>query len=105
MSLTPTIRMNGLAFFILPSALLFAMFFFLPTGLMAVMSLLTGNPVVAPNVAFTTRHYARIADDPYYFEVIWTTIRIGLWTTLAALATRTCAIPVSCCSIAPAAIC
>ena len=86
MSLAPTIRMNGLAFFILPSALLFALFFFLPIGLMAVMSLLTGNPVVAPNVAFTTRHYARIADDPYYFEVIWTTIRIGLWTTLAALA-------------------
>ncbi|KRR21441.1 ABC transporter permease [Bradyrhizobium lablabi] len=86
MSLAPAIRMNGLAFFILPSALLFALFFFLPIGLMAVMSLLTGNPVVAPNVAFTTRHYARIADDPYYFEVIWTTIRIGLWTTLAALA-------------------
>jgi len=47
------IRINGLALFILPSALLFALFFVLPIGLMAVMSVLTGNPVVAPHV--TTR--------------------------------------------------
>jgi putative spermidine/putrescine transport system permease protein len=78
-------RINGLALFILPSALLFALFFFLPIGLMAVMSLLTGNPVVMPHVAFTTRHYARMLADSYYIEVIWTTIRIGLWTTLIAL--------------------
>jgi putative spermidine/putrescine transport system permease protein len=52
---------------------------------MAVMSLLTGNPVVAPHVGFTARHYLRIVGDPYYLEVIWTTIRIGLWTTLASL--------------------
>jgi putative spermidine/putrescine transport system permease protein len=77
---------NGLALFILPSALLFALFFFLPIGLMALMSVLTGNPVVAPKVAFTTRHYARMVDDPFYLEVIWTTIRIGLVTTLVALA-------------------
>ena len=44
---------NSLALLILPSALLFALFFFLPIGLMAVMSVLTGNPVVMPNVAFT----------------------------------------------------
>ena len=85
MSKTAAVSPNGLALFILPSALLFAVFFFLPIGLMAVMSLLTGNPVVAPNVAFTTRHYQRILDDPYHLEVIWTTIRIGLWTTIASL--------------------
>jgi putative spermidine/putrescine transport system permease protein len=78
-------RINGLALFILPSALLFVLFFFLPIGLMAVMSLLTGNPVVMPHVAFTARHYQRLVDDSYYLEVIWTTIRIGLWTTLIAL--------------------
>ncbi len=78
-------RLNGLAVFILPSALLFTLFFFLPIGLMAVMSLLTGNPVVMPHVAFTTRNYARIMNDPYYLEVIWTTLRIGLLTTLFAL--------------------
>jgi putative spermidine/putrescine transport system permease protein len=86
MSSASTTRPNGLALFILPSALLFAVFFFLPIGLMALMSALTGNPVVMPKVAFTTRHYARIVNDPYYLEVIWTTIRIGLVTTLVALA-------------------
>jgi putative spermidine/putrescine transport system permease protein len=85
MSLAAPQRINGLALFILPSALLFTLFFFLPIGLMAVMSLLTGNPVVMPHVAVTTRHYARIIDDPYYLEVIWTTIRIGLLTTLVSL--------------------
>ncbi|MDU6832891.1 MAG: ABC transporter permease [Bradyrhizobium sp.] len=35
-------RVNSLALLILPSALLFALFFFLPIGLMAVMSVLTG---------------------------------------------------------------
>jgi putative spermidine/putrescine transport system permease protein len=65
--------------------LLFVLFFFLPIGLMAMMSLLTGNPVVMPHVAFTARHYQRLIDDSYYLEVIWTTIRIGLWTTLIAL--------------------
>jgi putative spermidine/putrescine transport system permease protein len=86
MNSAATTRPNGLALFILPSALLFALFFFLPIGLMALMSVLTGNPVVAPKVAFTTRHYARMVDDPFYLEVIWTTIRIGLVTTLVALA-------------------
>jgi putative spermidine/putrescine transport system permease protein len=86
MSSAATQRPNGLALFILPSALLFALFFFLPIGLMATMSVLTGNPVVMPKVAFTTRHYARMIDDPFYLEVIWTTIRIGLVTTLVALA-------------------
>src|SRR5215207_9101393 len=74
-----------IAWLIAPSALLFALFFFLPMGLMAMISLLTGNPVVQSNVDFTTKYYRRILDDSYYFEVIWTTLRIGLLTTLAAL--------------------
>ena len=85
MSAPSSQRLNGLALLILPSALLFTLFFFLPIGLMAVMSCLTGNPVVMPHVAFTTRHYARIVNDSYYLEVIWTTLRIGLLTTLFAL--------------------
>src|SRR3954464_8495327 len=74
-----------IAWLIAPSALLFALFFFLPMGLMAMISVLSGNPVVQPNVSFTGKHYQRIISDPYYFEVIWTTLRIGLLTTLAAL--------------------
>jgi putative spermidine/putrescine transport system permease protein len=74
-----------IAWLIAPSALLFALFFFLPMGLMAMISLLTGNPVVQPHVAFTGKYYQRLVSDPYYFEVIWTTLRIGLLTTLASL--------------------
>src|SRR5436309_2668613 len=74
-----------IAWLIAPSALLFALFFFLPMGLMAMISLLTGNPVVQPHVAFTGKYYQRLVSDPYYFEVICTTLRIGLLTTLAAL--------------------
>lgn len=76
---------NVMGLALLPSALFFALFFFLPIGLMAVMSFLTGNPVVMSNVTATTRHYERILDDPYYFEVMWTTVRIGLYTTAATL--------------------
>lgn len=70
---------------LLPSALLFVIFFALPIGLMTLMSVLTGNPVVAPNVGFTSKHYLRIVSDPYYAEVMLTTLRIGLVTTVLAL--------------------
>jgi len=82
---TVSTGITPMAWLIAPSALLFALFFFLPMGLMALISLLTGNPVVQSNVAFTTKYYQRILGDAYYFEVIWTTLRIGLLTTLAAL--------------------
>jgi putative spermidine/putrescine transport system permease protein len=74
-----------IAWLIAPSAILFVLFFFLPIGLMAMISVLTGNPVVQAHVSFTARYYQRILSDRYYFEVIWTTLRIGLLTTLAAL--------------------
>src|SRR3982074_3311158 len=74
-----------IAWLIAPSALLFALFFFLPMGLMAKSSLLPRSPFEQPHVSFTGKYYQRIVSDPYYFEVIWTTLRIGLLTTLATL--------------------
>lgn len=76
---------NTLGWLILPCGLLFTLFFILPIGLMAMMSVLTGNPVVQDNVVFTGRHYARFAGDWYHWQVLWATLRIGLWTTFAAL--------------------
>lgn len=76
---------NHLAWLILPAAVIFVLFFFVPIGLMAVISLLTGNPVTAPRVAFTTRYYERFLNDSYHFEVLWTTIRIGLTTTAISI--------------------
>ena len=78
-------RPATVAWLILPTLLFFAVFFVLPLGVMLLLSLLTDNPVAAPEVAFTTRHYRRLIGDDYHFEVLWTTVRLGLWTTAAAL--------------------
>ncbi len=74
-----------LALLILPCGLLFAPFFVVPIGLMALLSVLTGNPVWEDDVRFTTEHCARFAGDWYNWDVLWATLRIGLWTTIATL--------------------
>lgn len=84
-SATGWVSRNMLGLLILPCALLFVLFFILPIGLMALMSVLTGNPVVEDDVSFTAGNYIRFAGDWYNWEVLWATLRIGLWTTIAAL--------------------
>jgi putative spermidine/putrescine transport system permease protein len=73
------------AWLIVPTLLLFVVFFALPLGVMALMSVMTDNPFVAPDVSFTVRHYQRLVGDVFHFEVLWTTLRLGLFTTFAAL--------------------
>jgi putative spermidine/putrescine transport system permease protein len=68
-----------------PAFLLFMLFFILPFGVMAVMSFLTGNPISAPDVGLTTRHYVRFFNDDLYTDALWATLRIGFLTALAAL--------------------
>ena len=74
-----------IAWLVAPTGLMFVLFFGLPLGAMAVLSLLSGNPVTAPEVDFTLRHYRRMLDDDYYAEVLVTTLRLGLYTTIVAL--------------------
>lgn len=81
----PRKRPNALAWLIMPCALLFVLFFILPLGLMLLMSVLTGNPIVEEDVTFTLAQYERFAGDVYHWEVLWTTIKLGLMTTLATL--------------------
>jgi len=73
------------ALMVAPAALLFVVFFAVPFAVMAMMSLLTANPLVRPDAAFTLAHYQRIAGDIYYAEVLWQTLRLGLLTTLLSL--------------------
>ncbi len=68
-----------------PALLLFLIFFAVPFAVMAAMSALTANPLVAPNAGFTARHYERLLGDSYYWEVLWTTLRLGVFTTLVSL--------------------
>jgi len=78
-------RVSPIAWAIAPAALLFIVFFILPFTVMAVLSLLSGNPVSNPNVTFTWRHYNRLFDSDLYFDALVATMRIGAITTAIAL--------------------
>ena len=68
-----------------PAVLLFVLFFVAPFGVMALLSVLTGNPAIQPNVTFTTVHFERFFEDSLYFEALVATLRIGAVTTFASL--------------------
>ena len=68
-----------------PALLLFTFFFTLPLGVLGAMSFLSGNPVNAPAVHITLRHFERFFSDALYLDALWATLRIGVVTTLAAL--------------------
>ena len=78
--------MKPIAWAIAPAAVLFLLFFVLPFAVMAVLSLLSGNPVSNPDVTFTTRHYLRLFESDLYFDALVATLRIGAITTVIALA-------------------
>jgi putative spermidine/putrescine transport system permease protein len=69
-----------------PAVLLFVGFFVLPLLVVALISVLTGNPMSDPDVRLTARHWAKLFSDRFYADVLLVTLRVGLWTTLAALA-------------------
>jgi len=78
-------RISPVAWAIAPAALLFVLFFILPFGVMALLSVLSGNPVSNPNVTFTWRHYNRLFDSDLYFDALVATMRIGAVTTIISL--------------------
>ncbi|HEY2418552.1 MAG TPA: ABC transporter permease [Steroidobacteraceae bacterium] len=82
-----TSRPSPIAWLIAPALLLFVLFFVLPFGVMAMMSLFSGNPITNPNAVLTTRHYQRFIEDQagIYHDALWATLRIGLITTVISL--------------------
>jgi len=80
-------RPSPIAWLIAPALLLFVLFFVLPFGVMAMMSLFSGNPITNPNAVPTTRHYQRFIEDSagIYHDALWATLRIGLITTVISL--------------------
>jgi len=76
---------RGALLLVAPAGLLLVFFFVVPFLTMAAMSLLTDNPLVSDRAAFTLGHYERMTEDTYYLEIIWATLRLGLWTTLVSL--------------------
>jgi putative spermidine/putrescine transport system permease protein len=80
-------RPSPIAWLIAPALLLFVLFFVLPFGVMAAMSLFSGNPITNPNATFTLRHYQRFIEDSagIFHDSLWATLRIGLITTVVSL--------------------
>lgn len=76
---------NMLAWLIMPCVLLFVLFFVAPLALMLLLSVLTGNPMFEEDVTFTLENYSRFVSDSYNWEVLGTTLRIGLVTTVVSL--------------------
>ena len=78
-------RLSPIAWLVAPAGLFFVLFFLVPFGVMALFSMLSGNPLQRPDVTFTLRHYERVIDDSLYIESLLSTLKIGAVTTLAAL--------------------
>ncbi len=81
------LRPSPIAWLIAPAVLLFVLFFVLPFGVMAVMSLFSANPMTNPNAFLTTRHYMRIINDDadIFHDALWETLKIGQITTIVSL--------------------
>jgi putative spermidine/putrescine transport system permease protein len=79
------LRHGTAALLLAPALIVLIAFFALPFLTMAMMSVLTGNPLVALNVGLTTRHWDRLLGDIYYGEVLWATLRLGAEVTVIAL--------------------
>lgn len=65
---------------VLPAALLLGVFFALP-----LLAILWQSLGAGPAGGLTLRHYAKALGDPYYLGVLWTTVRLALWTTALCL--------------------
>lgn len=67
---------------LLPLLAVFVGFFIIPLIVMAVISLLSGNPVSDDNVHFTFANYQKLFSDELYIEVLVDTIKLGVITTV-----------------------
>jgi putative spermidine/putrescine transport system permease protein len=81
----PHRKPSAIGWLVTPALALFIVFFVLPFGVMALFTILTGNPLQRPDVTFTTHNWERLASDALYWESLVATLRIGLFTTIAAL--------------------
>jgi putative spermidine/putrescine transport system permease protein len=76
---------SPIAWLVAPAGLFFLVAFVLPFGVMALFSVLTGNPLQQRNIGFTARYYERMVSDTLYVESLFSTLEIGAIVTLAAL--------------------
>jgi putative spermidine/putrescine transport system permease protein len=71
---------------LLPSLLFLAFFFLLPAATLVAYSFLTQSVQGTVGLPLTLAHYRHFFGTALYSHVLWTTLRISLWTTAAATA-------------------
>jgi len=69
---------------LLPSLLFLAIFFALPAVTLISYSFLTQSPQGTVGLPLTLEHYRHFFGTPLYAHVLWTTLRISLFTTAIA---------------------
>ncbi len=67
-----------------PSLLFLAFFFLLPAATLFAYSFLTQSAQGSVGLPLTLAHYQHFFGTSLYSHVLWTTLRISLWTTTAA---------------------
>lgn len=70
----------GALLLVLPALAVLALCFAVP-----LLGILAESISAGPRGGLTARHYAKALTDPYYLGVLWTTVRISLWTTAFSL--------------------
>jgi putative spermidine/putrescine transport system permease protein len=69
---------------LLPSLLFLGFFFVVPAVTLFAYSFLTQSPQGIVGLPLTLAHYQHFFGTPLYAHVLWTTLKISLWTTAAA---------------------
>lgn len=69
---------------LLPAAAFLAFFFLLPAAALFGYSFLTQSAQGTVGLPLTVAHYRHFFGTALYLHVLWTTLRISLWTTAAA---------------------
>ena len=69
---------------LLPALTFLAFFFALPAVNLFAYSFLTQSPSGTVGLPLTLQHYRHFFDTALYAHVLWTTLKISLWTTAAA---------------------
>jgi putative spermidine/putrescine transport system permease protein len=70
-------RTTATAALLAPALLYLALAFYYPLGTVLSLSVVDPHP--------TLRHYSRIVSEPAYGDLLWTTAKIAVWTTVACI--------------------
>lgn len=71
--------------FLVPTSLLVAVTLVIPLLLLFSNSVREFDPYLGAGGAFTLQHYGKVLSDPFYWEILWRTVRVSLIVTVACV--------------------